>query len=73
MLVVNRALRRASPDFAERLLRGEALDPPSLLCCRCAPSFQAPPGRWRWLMEHLFVGAGFLRPDCVAMAFCRVT
>jgi hypothetical protein len=70
--VVNRALRRASPEVTQQLLSGEVVDP-SLVYFRCAPRFEAPQGPWRWLMEHLFVGTGIRRPDCVEMAFYRVT
>ncbi len=72
VFVANRALRRASPEVTERLVRGEAVDP-SLVYFRCTPSFEVPPGPWRWLMEHLFVGTGVRRPDCVEMAFYRLT
>lgn len=70
--VVNRALRRASPEVTERLARGEVVDP-SLVYFRCTPRFEAALGPWRWLMEHVFVGTGIRRPDCVEMAFYRVT
>jgi hypothetical protein len=70
--VVNRALRRASPAVTQQLLRGEVVDP-SLVYFRCTPRFEAPPGPWRWLMEHVFVGTGIRRPDCVEMDFYRVT
>jgi len=72
VFVVNRALRRASPEVTARLMRGEAVDP-SLVYFRCTPSFEVADGPWRWLMEHLFVGTGIRRPDCVEMAFYRVT
>ena len=72
LYVVNRALRRASPAVTQQLLRGEVVDP-SLVYFRCTPRFEAPPGPWRWLMEHVFVGTGIRRPDCVEMDFYRVT
>jgi hypothetical protein len=65
-------LRRASPEVTQQLLSGEVVDP-SLVYFRCAPRFEAPQGPWRWLMEHLFVGTGIRRPDCVEMAFYRLT
>jgi hypothetical protein len=71
LYVVNRALRRASPAVTQQLLRGEVVDP-SLVYFRCTPRFEAPPGPWRWLMEHVFVGTGIRRPDCVEMDFYRV-
>ena len=72
VFVVNRALRRATPEVTQQLVRGEPVDP-SLVYFRCTPRFEAPPGPWRWLMEHVFVGTGVRRPDCVEMAFYRVT
>jgi hypothetical protein len=72
VFVVNRALRRASPEVTARLMRGEAADP-SQVYFRCQPQFETPAGPWRWLMEHVFVGTGVRRPDCVEMAFYRLT
>lgn len=72
VFVANRALRRASPEVTARLMRGEAVDP-GLVYFRCQPAFEAPPGPWRWLMDHVFIGTGVRRPDCVEMAFYRVT
>ena len=72
VFVVNRALRRSSPEVTARLMRGEAVDP-SLVYFRCQPQFEAPVGPWRWLMDHVFVGTGVRRPHCVEMAFYRVT
>lgn len=72
VFVVNRALRRSSPEATARLMRGEAVDP-SLVYFRCQPQFEAPAGPWAWLMDHVFVGTGVRRPDCVELAFYRVT
>ena len=71
VFVANRALRRASIEVTEKLLRGEAVDP-SLVYFRCLPRFEVADGRWRWLAESLFVGTGVRRPDTVEMAFYRV-
>ncbi len=72
VFVANRALRRAPPDVTARLMRGEAVDP-ARVYFRCQPQFEAPAGPWRWLMDHMFVGTGVRRPDCVEMAFYRLT
>ena len=69
--VTNRALRRATPEVTERLIRGETVDP-ALVYFRCAPSFEVQDGPWRWLAENLFVGTGLRRPDSVEMAFFQV-
>ncbi len=66
--VTNRALRRASPEVTERLMRGEPVDP-SQVYFRCLPSFEVADGPWRWLAQYLFVGTGVRRPDAVEMAF----
>lgn len=71
VFVVNRALRRASPEVTARLLRGEPVDP-ALVYFRCSPRFEAPAGRWRWLMDSIFVGTGVRRPYHVEMRFYRV-
>jgi hypothetical protein len=69
--VTNRALRRASPEVTERLMRGEPVDPADVYF-RCAPSFEVQEGPWRWLAQSMFVGTGVRRPDCVEMAFFRL-
>lgn len=71
IFVANRALRRASLEVTEKLVRGEAVDP-SLVYFRCTPRFEVAEGGWRWLAESLFVGTGVRRPDKVEMAFYRV-
>ena len=41
--VINRGMRRASPEIMDRLSRGEAVDP-ALVYFRTAPVFEAPAG-----------------------------
>ncbi len=71
VFVANRAMRRASLEVTEKLMRGEVVDP-ALVYFRCLPRFEVAEGRWRWLAESLFVGTGVRRPDKVEMAFYRV-
>ncbi|MEO8280596.1 MAG: DUF3237 domain-containing protein [Ideonella sp.] len=71
VFVANRAMRRASLEVTEKLVRGEAVDP-ALVYFRCMPRFEVTEGRWRWLAESLFVGTGVRRPDTVEMAFYRL-
>lgn len=71
VFVANRALRRASLEVTEQLVRGEVVDP-ALVYFRCMPRFEVAAGRWRWLAESLFVGTGVRRPDKVEMTFFRV-
>lgn len=69
--VTNRALRRASPEVTEQLMRGEPVDP-ALVYFRCQPSFEVADGPWRWLAQSVFVGTGVRRPQSVEMMFYRV-
>jgi hypothetical protein len=64
IVVVNRGLRRASPEVMERLSRGEAVDP-ALVYCRTAPQFEAPAGPYEWLNRSVFVASAERRPDSV--------
>ena len=69
--VTNRAMRRATPEVTQQLMRGEPVDP-ALVYFRCAPRFEVVAGPWRWLAESLFIGTGVRRPQSVEMAFYRV-
>lgn len=69
--VINRALRRASPEATQQLLRGEDVDP-DLVYFRCAPRFEVEAGPWQWLAESVFVGTGIRRPNEVEMSFYSV-
>lgn len=71
VFVANRAMRRASVEVTEMLVRGEPVDP-ALVYFRCMPRFEVAEGRWRWLAESLFVGTGVRRPDTVEITFYRV-
>lgn len=62
--VVNRGLRRASPEVMARLARGEAVDP-ALVYCRTTPLFEAPAGPYEWLNRSVFVASAERRPDLV--------
>ena len=66
--VVNRGVRRASPDVIRRLLAGERVEP-SLVYFRCAPTFEVGAGPHRWLTENIFVTAGKRAPDSVDIRF----
>ena len=66
--VVNRGVRRASPDVIRRLLAGERVDP-KLVYFRCVPTFEVGAGPHRWLTENMFVTAGKRAPDSVDIRF----
>ncbi len=69
--VVNRGLRRASPETMARMARGEAVDP-ALVYCRTTPRFEAPAGAYEWLNASVFVGSVVRLPDKVQIAVFEV-
>jgi hypothetical protein len=68
IFVMNRALRRASPEDVARLLKGEPVDPDRVYF-RCAPVFEVSTPRLQWLTENIFVGAGARAPNGVSISF----
>ncbi len=68
VFVMNRALRRATPEDVQRLLKGEPVDPDRLYF-RCAPVFEVSTPRLQWLTENIFVGAGARAPNGVSISF----
>jgi Protein of unknown function (DUF3237) len=68
VFVMNRALRRASPEDVARLLKGEPVDP-NQVYFRCAPVFEVSTPRLQWLTENIFVGAGARAPNGVSISF----
>ena len=69
--VVNRGLRRASPETMARMARGEAVDP-ALVYCRTTPRFEAPAGPYEWLNASVFMGSAVRLPDKVQIAVFEV-
>ena len=69
--VINRGLRRASPETMERLSRGEAVDP-QLVYFRTVPTFEAPAGACEWLNRSLFVASAARLPDKVQIRVFEV-
>jgi hypothetical protein len=70
--IENQAIRTASADVLARLNRGEVVDP-SLVYCRTRPRFETAAKSLSWLMESSFVGTAIRAPECVQLAFFRVT
>lgn len=62
--VVNRAIRVASREVTERLVRGEPVDP-ALVYFRCTPAFETAAPSLAWVNERLFLGSGVRRPASV--------
>lgn len=68
VFVHNTALRHASPEDADRLMRGEPVSPEQVYFS-CQPRFETGDPRWSWLCERQFVGRGARRPDSVQLSF----
>ncbi len=62
--VENKGIRFGPVELLERLKRGEAVDP-ELIYCRTVPKFETGSEKYRWLMEHVFIGSAARRPDHV--------
>jgi hypothetical protein len=65
--VVNNAIRVASAETTQKLMRGEPVDPASVYF-RCAPSFETAAPSLAWINERLFVGSGVRRPEEVCIS-----
>ncbi|MFM8866361.1 MAG: DUF3237 domain-containing protein [Limnohabitans sp.] len=71
VFVQNTALRFASPENSQRIMRGEPVKPDEVYF-RCQPRFEATGEAWAWLAESQFVGSGRRAPDGVFLSFYRV-
>jgi hypothetical protein len=69
--IVNRGLRRATPEVMARLSRGEAVDP-ALVYFRTLPVFEAPEGAYDWLNRSMFVATAARLPDKVQIRVFEV-
>ena len=69
--VQNTALRFASPENSQRLMRGEPVNPNEIYF-RCQPQLEAVAPQWAWLNESQFIGTGRRAPDGVFLSFYRV-
>ena len=64
--VENKGLRFGPVDLLQKLKRGEPVDP-KLIYFRTVPRFETGSEKYRWLMEHLFIGVGARHPDRVEL------
>ncbi len=64
--VVNRGLRRGTPEVLARLAAGEPVAA-SEYYFRASPTFEAPPGPHGWLMDQVFVATGERRAGQVVI------
>jgi hypothetical protein len=71
VFVQNTALRVASLEDSQRIMRGEPVNPANIYF-RCQPRFEAAGEAWAWLAESQFVGSGRRAPDGVFLSFYRI-
>jgi Protein of unknown function (DUF3237) len=64
--VENRGMRFGPVELLEKLKRGEPVDP-KLIYFRTVPRFETGHAKYRWLMQHLFVGSAARHPDRVVI------
>ncbi|NPU13359.1 DUF3237 domain-containing protein [Bradyrhizobium sp. 83002] len=62
--VENRGIRFGPVDLLQKLKRGEAVDPKRIYF-RTHPRFETGHDRYRWLMEHVFIGSAARHADRV--------
>lgn len=71
VFVQNTALRVATLENSQRIMRGEPVNPADIYF-RCQPKLEAASEKWAWLSESQFVGNGRRAPDGVFLSFYRV-
>ena len=64
--IENIGIRFGPKEALDRIARGETVDP-SLIYFRSVPRFETGSAKYRWLMEHLFIGSGARHPDRVEL------
>lgn len=69
--MVNRCLRRASPEAMARLNAGLPVDP-SEVYFRTTPTFETAHPDYHWLMDHMFLGSGERKAAQVVINFWTV-
>ena len=62
--IENVGIRFGPKDLLDRIAEGESVDP-ALIYFRSVPRFETGVEKYRWLMEHLFIGVGARHPDRV--------
>ncbi len=64
--VENKGMRFGPVDLLQKLKRGEPVDP-QLIYFRTVPKFETGHEKYRWLMEHIFVGSAARHADRVVI------
>lgn len=64
--VVNTGMRFGPKELLEKLKRNEPVDP-KLIYFRTTPKFETGSEKYRWLMQHIFVGSAARHADRVVI------
>ena len=64
--IQNKGIRFGPVDLLQKLKRGEPVDP-KLIYFRTVPKFETGHEKYRWLMEHIFVGSAARHADRVVI------
>src|ERR1700759_1636243 len=64
--VENKGIRFGPVELLQKLKRGEPVDP-KLIYFRTVPKFETGHEKYRWLMEHVFVGSAARHADRVVI------
>jgi hypothetical protein len=64
--VENKGLRFGPVDLLQKLKRGEPVDP-KLIYFRTVPKFETGHEKYRWLMQHVFIGSAARHADRVVI------
>ena len=64
--VVNTGMRFGPKELLEKLKRNEPVDP-SLIYFRTTPKFETGSEKYRWLMQHVFIGSAARHADHVVI------
>jgi hypothetical protein len=71
IFIRNMAIRAASPEVAAKIARGEQVDA-SQYYFRGTPKFEAPPGKYAWVNDSIFICTGERNPDFVVIKVWKV-
>ena len=69
--VENRGIRFGPVELLQKLKRGEPVDP-KLIYFRTVPKFETGAGKYRWLMQHIFVASAARHADRVVIDVFQV-
>lgn len=69
--IENIGIRFGPKELLDRIKHGETVDP-ALIYFRSVPKFETGSEKYRWLMEHMFIGVGARHPDRVEIEVHQV-